>query len=56
MPTHIDQIVTEIVPEAEAGSESGPGDSRWLEAQKLQAQLKHLARLENRLSAEAFDD
>lgn len=56
MPTHIDHIVTEIVPEPETGGDSGPGDQRWLESQKLQAQLRQLDRLQQRLQAEAFDD
>jgi hypothetical protein len=56
MPTHIEHVVTEVVPESSGGGESNGGDKRWAEQMKTQAQLKQWERHSDRLRAEGFDD
>ena len=40
MPTHIDHVVTEVIPEAQAPQEGGSGDKRWQENMKTEAIIK----------------
>jgi len=56
MPTHIEHVVTEIVPESQPNQEGSRGDQRWQEKMKLLATIKQSERQQMRLRAEAFDD
>lgn len=58
MPTYIEHVVTEIVPQGGSPTSGGDesGDKRWREAEQLQSILKRMERQERRLSAGAFDD
>lgn len=56
MPTHIDHVVTEVIPEQEADKETGGGDQRWQEKMKVEAALKQVERHQQRISAGGFDD
>lgn len=56
MPTHIDQVVTEVIPEPESRHESGDGDKRWQESMQVEAILKQSERKYRRICAGGFDD
>lgn len=56
MTTRIDRAVTEVVPEPEAPDESGSGDPRFEELERMRQMRRRCERLEARTRAEDFDD
>jgi hypothetical protein len=54
--THIEHAVTEVIPEAEASESGEPGDTRWVEQEKIAAARSRSIRLERRVHAEGLDD
>ncbi len=56
MTTHIEQIVTEVIPEPETSESGETTDKRWYEQEHYQAMMVHCERLRVRVQAEGFDD
>ena len=57
MPTHIDDIFSEVVTDSEAPSaeKSGAG-SRWKDSERIRKTLERKQQIERRTKAEGFDD
>jgi hypothetical protein len=57
MAVHVDNAISEVVPEAEASTGGGgPEISLWEEVEKLRATSSRLLMEKSRTSAEWFDD
>lgn len=56
MPTHVDEIVTEVIPEPLPAAPSQQSPQRWTAEEQLRAMSKRLASLRARVSAEGLDD
>jgi hypothetical protein len=57
MAVHVDNAISEVVPEAEAATGGGGGEaSQWEEVEKLRATHSRLLMDKARTSAEGFDD
>jgi len=56
MPIHIDSVINEISPETNASSDSEQTDKRWQKRQEVNS-LRDLEKyLQQRVSADEFDD
>ncbi len=56
MTTHIEHIVTEVIPEPETTESGETADKRWHEQENHQAIMARFERLATRVQAEGFDD
>ena len=56
MTTHIEQVVTEVIPEPETSESDDAPDPRWHDQEKHQAMIGRCERLAQRVRAEGFDD
>ena len=57
MAVHVDNAISEVVPEAEASTGGGAGaGEQWEEVEKLRATNSRLLMERSRTSAEGFDD
>jgi hypothetical protein len=56
MAVHVDNAISEVVPEAEASTGGGGEGTQWEEVEKLRATNSRLLMERSRTSAEGFDD
>lgn len=58
MAVHVDNAISEVVPEVEASTGGGGGgeSAQWEEVEKLRATNSRLLMEKSRTSAEGFDD
>jgi hypothetical protein len=56
MAIHVDNAVSEVVPEAEPQAEQGGASPPWEEAERISAANARAAMERARTSAEGFDD
>ena len=56
MTTHVERVVTEVIPEPETSESGESPDPRWHDQEKSEAMMTRRERLAERVRAEGFDD
>lgn len=56
MTTHIEHVVTEVIPEPETSESGETPDTRWHEQEKYEGMIAHCERMAERVRADGFYD